>query len=242
VAQLQGALAEYERVAALNRERDGAREKLYAAQTKRYELDRAITAVRAAEQDLDRALVAVYRDPRAAREEVRKAVAHLGPERAAEWLAAEPERFGALRTVDRPRAFGLGVARDETPARQEAHRASSYAQALAEAERRAAALTGQEAPDRHEATLGAWAGRALAHIKERIGATERRLDQLKQDLQRAPSLALLERSIARVVARLEPREIAQLRVLLTAPQAAIAFQGRRMLKDLLLGREEERED
>jgi hypothetical protein len=53
--------------------------------------------------------------------------------------------------------------------------------------------------------------------------------------------ALLERSIARVVTRLEPREIAQLRALVTTPQAAIAFQGRRMLKDLLLGREEERE-
>lgn len=242
VAQLKRALAEYERVATLNKERDTAREKLYAAQTQQYELDRAIKAVRKAEQDLDRALAIVYRDPPAAREEFRKAAAQDGAERAAEWLSTEPERFGALRTVDRPRAFGLGVTCDETPARREAHRAASYTRALAEAERRAAALARKEAPDRHEPTWGAWAERALAHLQERIGATERRLDQLKQELQRAPGLALLERSVARVVARLEPREIAQLRVLLTAPQAAIAFQGRRMLKDLLLGREEDRED
>ncbi len=86
-----------------------------------------------------------------------------------------------------------------------------------------------------------WVERALARVQERMGTTERLLDQLKEEARRAPGRALLERSIARVVARLEPREIAQLRALLTAPQAAIAFQGRRMLKDLLLGREAERE-
>ena len=89
--------------------------------------------------------------------------------------------------------------------------------------------------------MGPWVERAVAHVKERIGEMERLLDQIKQELRRAPHLELLQRSIARVVARLEPREIAQLRLLVTAPQVAIAFQARRVLKDLLLGREEERE-
>ena len=241
VTQLQGALAEYERVAALEHERDRGTKELYAAQARRSELDHAITAVRAAEKDFDRALARVYRDPPAAREQFRNAVAHAGPERAAEWLTAEPERFGALRTVDRRRALGLGVRRDEAPARLEARRAASYGRALAETERRAAALAGREAPDR-QSSVGPWVERALAHVKERIGETERLLDQLKQELRRAPHLELLQRSIARVVARLEAREIAQLRLLVTAPQVAIAFQARRVLKDLLLGREEEREE
>jgi hypothetical protein len=197
--------------------------------------------VRAAEQDLARALARVYRDPSTAREQFRAAVAQVGPERVAEGLTVEPERLGTLRTVDRPRAFGLGVTRDDTPARLEARRAASHARALADAEHRAAALAEREAPDQRESSPVPWVERALARVQERIGATERLLDQLKEEARRAPGRALLERSIARVVARLEPREIAQLRALLTAPQATIAFQGRRMLKDLLLGREAERE-
>jgi hypothetical protein len=137
--------------------------------------------------------------------------------------------------------LGLGVTRDDTPARLEARRAASHARALAEAEHRATALAEREAPDQREASPVPWIERALARVQERIGTTERLLDQLKEEARSAPGRALLERSIARVVARLEPREIAQLRVLVTAPQAAIAFQGRRMLKDLLLGREKERE-
>jgi hypothetical protein len=241
VAQLRGALAAYERVTALEHERARAAHALYATQAQRRELDGAITAVRAAEQDLDRALARVYRDPSAAREQFRTAVAQVGPERAAEGLTVEPERFGTLRTVDRPRAFGLAVTRDDTPARLEARRAASHARALADAERRAAALAEREAPDQRESSLVSWVERALARVQERMGTTERLLDQLKEEVRRAPGRALLERSIARVVARLEPREIAQLRALVTTPQAAIAFQGRRMLKDLLLGREEERE-
>jgi len=241
VAQLRGALAEYERVTALEQERDRAANELYATQARRSELDRTITAVHRADEAFARALASVYWDVPAAQEEFRRAVAQVGPERAADWLADEPERFGALRTIDRPRAFGLGVARDETPARRAAPRAAAHRRALAAAERRAAALAGKEAPDRHKSSVGPWVERALAHLKERIGETEALLAQLKQKVGQAPGRDVLQRSIARVVARLEPREIAQLRALITAPQAAIAFQGRRVLKDLLLGREEERE-
>jgi hypothetical protein len=165
VAQLQVALTEYERVAALEHERDRATRELYAAQARRSELDRAVTAVEKADEHFARALARVYRDAPAAREEFRRAAAHVGPDGAAEWLNAEPERFGALRTVDRPRALGLGVRRDEAPARLEAQRAASYGRALAEAERRAAALAGREAPDRHESSGVPWVERALAHAE-----------------------------------------------------------------------------
>jgi hypothetical protein len=239
VAQLQGALTEYERVAALDHEREGAAKELYAAETQGYELDRAIKAVRAAEQDFDRWLAAVYRDPRAAREEVRKAVAHVGPERAAEWLSAEPERFGALRTVDRPRAFGLGVARDETPARQAAQGAAYGGRQLLAAERRAAELAGKDAPAEHQGELLPWVERALTRIQEQITETQGRLRQLHADIDEAPSGAMLQRSIARVMARLEPREITQLRLLLTAPQRAIAFAVQTALNDMALGRDED---
>src|SRR5712692_3319930 len=63
--------------------------------------------------------------------------------------------------------------------------------------------------------------------------------RLQHQLKHAPSLSLLERSIGRVVDRLLPREIAQLRRVLTAPQAAIAFKAREAVKDIVLGRGED---
>ena len=65
-----------------------------------------------------------------------------------------------------------------------------------------------------------------------------RMRRLQQEVKHAPSLGLLERSIGRVVDRLLPREIAQLRRVLTAPRAAIAFRARETVKDLVLGRAE----
>ena len=62
--------------------------------------------------------------------------------------------------------------------------------------------------------------------------------RLNQEISQAPSLELLERSIGRAVGRLEPRELAQLRAALTAPQTTIAFKAREAVKDILLGREE----
>lgn len=239
VAQVKGAVEEYERVAALERQRDRATNDLDATKARLDQLDRAIQVARAAEKDFDRALVRVYRDPLAARQQFLRTAAQIGPERAAESLRVEPERFGALRTVDRPRAFGLGVTRDEAPARLEAQRAGYRGRALAEAERRAAALAGNAATDGRESSVVPWVERALAHLKERIGEAEAHLHQLTQDIQRAPSRHLLQRSIGRVIARLEPREITQLRLILTSPQRAIAFRARAALKDITLGRGED---
>jgi hypothetical protein len=74
-----------------------------------------------------------------------------------------------------------------------------------------------------------------------VSRAAERLRQLKHELKHAPSLGLLERSIGRAVDRLMPREIAQLRRVLTAPRAAIAFKAREVVKDIVLGREEDRE-
>jgi hypothetical protein len=68
------------------------------------------------------------------------------------------------------------------------------------------------------------------------------LRQLQPQLKHAPSLGLLERSIGRAVDRLMPSEIAQLRRVLTAPRAAIAFKARELVKDIVLGRGEDDED
>jgi len=239
IAQVKRAVEESEQVAALEHQRDRATNDLYATKARLDQLEHAIQVVRAAEKDFDRALARVYRDPPAAREQFRRTVAQVGPERAAEWLRVEPERFGALRTVDRPRAFGLGVARDETPARLEAQRAAYHGRALVEAEGRVTSRAEKEAPTEREAGLLPWVERALAQVKERIGETEARLNQLNQDLRQAPGRAMLQRSIARVIARLEPREITQLRLILTAPQRAIAFRVRTALKDIALGRGED---
>ncbi len=63
--------------------------------------------------------------------------------------------------------------------------------------------------------------------------------RLQHEITHAPSPALLARSIGHAVDRLLPREIAQLRRVLTAPQAVIAFKAREVVKDILLGREQD---
>lgn len=72
-----------------------------------------------------------------------------------------------------------------------------------------------------------------------VSRTAERVRRLQHEVKHAPSLGLLERSIGRVVDRLLPREIAQLRRVLSAPQAAIAFKAREAVKDIVLGRGED---
>lgn len=74
-----------------------------------------------------------------------------------------------------------------------------------------------------------------------VARAAQRLRRLQHEIKHAPSLGLLERSIGRVVDRLMPREIAQLRRVLTAPRAAIAFKAREVVKDMVLGRGEDEE-
>ena len=245
VEQVRSALAEHERLAALRKERSGAEQELAGAREQLQRLDRATERVRHASQRFDAALARVYRDPAAARARFARTGAEIGTERAIALLGTEPERFGPLKTVERRRALGLGVAHDDRQARLAAPSAAMRARELAEAEHVLVALVRQQverAGSQSEGTESKTEVSAEAARVEAASVVSRatdRLRRLQQELKHAPSLSLLQRSIGRAVDRLMPREIAQLRRVLTAPQAAIAFKAREAVKDILLGREED---
>jgi hypothetical protein len=194
---------------------------LAAARERRQRLDTAMERVQGGSQRFDAALARVYRDPVAARASFTRTRAELGVERASVLLEAEPERYGALRSVERPRAFGLVVTHDDAPAREAAPGAAFLARELAEAkqalgtlvrEHRQRAGPGPERPSSHQEPL---AERVRAHAAEVVTRTQDRLRQVQEEISRGPSLRVLERGIHDLVRRLEPRELTQLRRLLT---------------------------
>lgn len=67
--------------------------------------------------------------------------------------------------------------------------------------------------------------------------TGRRRD-LNAAITGAPSRDLLGRAVTRAAYQLAPNELAQLRRVLTSPQAAIVFKTRAALRDVVLGRDE----
>ncbi len=245
VEQVRSAIDEHQRVAGLKAERSGAEQDLAAARDQLQRVDRAVERVQHASQRFDAALARVYREPTAARASFARASAEIGHDQASALLGAEPERFGALKTVERARALGLVVTQDDAQARSAAPAVASRARELAEAENVLRALA-REHLDRAGGQLeltGAPAQPSAEAIRaeaSRVATrTAERLRRLQQQVKRAPSLGLLERSIGRVVDRLLPREIAQLRRVLTAPQAAIAFKAREAVKDIVFGRGED---
>ena len=248
VEQVTKALDEHERLSALKAERVRADQELAAARERLQRLNGAMERVRRASERFNAALARVYRDPPAARARFTRSGVEIGEERAAAVLGSEPEQFGALKTVDRRRALGLGVTRDDRPARLAAPSAAARARELAEAHdvlSMAARGHGDHADTQQEATGRETERSAEAARREAetlVSRAAERLRQLQQQLKHAPSLGLLERSIGRAVDRLMPREIAQLRRVLTAPRAAIAFKAREVLKDIVLGRGEDDDD
>src|SRR5712691_7454192 len=244
VEQVTSAVREHERVAALRTERSRAEQDLATARDRLQRLQAAMERIQHASQRLDAALARVYREPAAARASLMRAGGELGAEQAAAMLQAGPERFGSLTTVDRPRALGLVVTHDEAPARSAAPSAAFCARELVEAEHALGALV-REHVHRTGAqlelagtTAGASAEVARAEAADIVTRAADGVRRLQHELKDAPSLGLLERSVGRVVDRLLPREILQLRRMLTAPQAAIAFKAREAVKDILLGREQ----
>jgi hypothetical protein len=248
VEQVTKALDEHERLAALKTERARADQELAAARERLQLLASVMERVRRASERFDAALARVYRDPPAARVRFTRTAVEIGAERAVAVLGTEPEQFGTLKTVDRRRALGLGVARDDRPARLAAPSAAGRARELAEAHN-ALGLAARGPGDHADAQRGA-TGRETERSAEAprreaerlVTRAAERLRQLQQQLKHAPSLGLLERSIGRAVDRLLPREIAQLRRVLTGPRAAIAFKAREVVKDIVLGRGEDDED
>jgi hypothetical protein len=244
VEQVRSAIAEHERVAALKAERTRAEQDLTAARDQLQRVDGAMERVQHASQRFDAALARVYREPAAARAGFARASAEIGHDQASALLGAEPERFGALKTVERPRALGLVVTQDDAQARSAAPAAASRARELAEAEHalRALALEHQDRAGAQLELTGTPAQPSAEAVRTEasrvVTRTTERVRRLQHQMKRAPTLGLLERSIGRVVDRLLPREIAQLRRVLTAPQAAIAFKAREVVKDIVLGRAE----
>jgi hypothetical protein len=239
VVQLRSALAEYERIRGLEHERDRAQTDLSGLDQRARALTRALAEVPAAEQDFAAALSRVYRDPETARARFLAALATDGPQRTLAGFTDQPERFGPLRTEDRPRArtLGLLVRRDPTRARHAAPYVPGTCKQWQECVRRAAALArehGEAGPDPNPVPA---LERARGRLQEQISKATARLEQLKEEIAGAPSRDLLAQSIGAVVARLEPRELTQLRVYLTAPHRAIAFQAREAIKDALLNRD-----
>jgi hypothetical protein len=72
----------------------------------------------------------VYENPRAALWGIARHVRREGYDRTADAIQQAPERFGALRSVQRPRLFGLRVERDTRAAREAATRAAGYLRGL----------------------------------------------------------------------------------------------------------------
>lgn len=244
VEQVRSAIDEHQRIAALKTERSRAEQDLAAARDRLQRIDAAMERVQHMSQKLDAALSRVYAEPATARASFARASAELGTDRASALLGAEPERFGALKTVERSRALGLVVTHDDAQARSAAPSAAARARELAEAEDALRALA-REHLDRDGAQLELTGAPVqpppeAARTEAAAVATRaaERLRRLQQQMKRAPSLSLLERSIGRVVDRLLPRELAQLRRVLTAPQAVIAFKAREAVKDIVLGRAE----
>jgi len=101
-----------------------------------------------------------------------------------------------------------------------------------------AARKGRDAVEAERA-LGALQG---AHEGTRSGVERTARDDrcFQDELERLPHRGELELRIGRTLDRLLPRELHQLKALLTSPQAALAERLRSAAREILLGREEER--
>jgi hypothetical protein len=136
-AELATLAREHERLSALRRvsyELDLAGSQLYA---RSHGFDDAVRAIARTSHDVDRALTLVYRDPEAARSQMRDMAVATDPAQVELLLRREPERFGALRTVEECRAFGLITAQDDSKARTSAHILAREWTSLATAEQQA---------------------------------------------------------------------------------------------------------
>ena len=166
--------------------------------------------VRATEERLRAAFAEVYRSPTSARAAFELAVAKVGPEDAIRTLVQAPHSLGALLApgTQLPVAH-LGW------------------QALGEHARQAIDIRLVTSPDL-----------ARAHTERAITRIDNRRRDLTAAIHGAPSRDLLGRALTRAAYQLEPRELTELRRILTSPQAAIVFKARAALREMVLGHDE----
>lgn len=170
----------------------------------------AQACVRSTEERFHEALATVYRSPATARAAFELAVANAGSEEAVRTLAQTPDRFGALQAPGTPLPVAhLGW------------------QAL-----------GERAHQAIEARLVTSSELARAHADHAITRITDWRRELNAALDGAPSRDLLGNALTRAAYQLAPNELAQLRRVLTSPQAAIVFKARGALRDVVLGRDE----
>ena len=223
VGRLVQMVKSYERVIELARARDAAQLVVSAGRVRSADLAAAAERARNAEATFRQVLAAVYRNPQLARSAFGKHVDQQGLIAAAKILRERPERFGQLLTVERSRAFGLVRIADDAQARHLA---------------RAAAVKGREAVEaaRMETDLAVGRRATPAEIESVVAQAR----QLSAELERLPRRRQLEHQIGRAMGRLLPKELERLRLVATAPQLAVAHRLRTAVRDVVLGREEER--
>jgi hypothetical protein len=176
-------------------------------------------------QAFAQALEPIYQDPTAARVAFERLAAERGVEHAAATLGTEPATLGAVRP-----------SRNQDPSQVETPLAQAVALGVESTQARARATAAAVAPGNGPLDPGpeltrAELNRAMAHD----GA-------LRAELHALPSRTELERRLSSGLERLSPRALAVLKQRVPPLQYAIAMRLRRALRDLALGREEEREE
>jgi hypothetical protein len=181
------------------------------------------------EHAFTRALGAVYQEPVAARTAFERLAAERGAEPAATTLRERPEELGAIRPPLR-----------DDPARREelrTHAAVAADLGIEAGKARAFATVAGERvreprPEAPEAERAASRKEA-----ERAGTREA---AVRAELRTLPERAALERRIANLIDRMSPHEVRQFRRVVTAPRFAVAMELRTTIRDVALGRDEER--
>ncbi len=139
-AELAAAAGEHERVSALAQADYSFTVERSYLQAQRDRLTDVARSIGRASQEFDRSLTLVYRDPEAARAQLRSAAATANAEQVTALLRQEPERFGALVTEEQRRALGLLTAHDDSKARAGAHFVAREWAALAAVQHQASTL------------------------------------------------------------------------------------------------------
>ncbi len=176
-------------------------------------------------QAFDRELDVIYEDGRAARAAFERVAAEHGVEHAGATLRERPGALGAVRTSLRSDARSLDAQAARTAARGvEAVQAHALANA--------AALLG---PETGRAAVPTLPPGEVDRAAARLGA-------IRAELRGLPKRAELAQRIVNGLNRLWPREVRLLRKAVTAPQFAVAMQLRAAMRDIALGRDEERDE
>lgn len=183
----------------------------------------ADTQARRLEHAFTRELGEIYQEPSAVRSAFERFAAEHGVKQAGAALREKPDEFGQLRPEARDdrsrveahseRAAELGI--QATTAREFAKSSGIKI--------RDPRLEAEPSNSRSESE------RAVAHEAA-----------IRREVQALPSRADLERHIAQLVDRMSPREVQQLRRVVTAPRFALAMEIRTAIRDMALGRDDDR--